>query len=120
MGRVVNIKVKASSVVEVTIAMVIASLSFVLAAIFFGQLTVSSLYRQPAKAQQLAESYLNQSLLDKAYLTETLEHETYQIQRTVSTYQASPLLLVVHIEVLSADYERLAEAKQLVYVEELR
>ena len=120
MATLIKGKVKGSSIIEVTVAMVIASISFLLAASFFWQVALGSLYRQPQKAQQLAISTLNQTLAEGAFVSGPIEHEVYQLRRTIEAYQGSPSLLLVHIEVLSADERLLAEAKQLVYVEKDR
>jgi Tfp pilus assembly protein PilV len=110
-------KVAASTLVEVIVAMVIASISFLLAAGFFWQIAVGSFYRKPMKAEQLAVSLLNQTMAEEAFVSGAVENEVYRVERIVEAYRNTPSLLLVHIRVLTTDDRILSEAKQLVYVE---
>jgi|GEM_PF-4971638 len=88
-------KLKASSLVEVTVAATLFVLVSSSALLLYLQITRSTASLQRLRWQMWLESYVKETLQNRLYQDQILLIETGQAERKISTYRNNPRLLLV-------------------------
>ena len=113
--QVLKVRMAASSIVEVTTALVIISMIFSLAMIIYLNVQRSGIsFRKVDGVIMMEEVYAETKNLKK-YEDRTEEREDIIIYQKVSASGESPDLLVIQLEARDAQGKVIAEQKHLIY-----
>jgi hypothetical protein len=104
MGKMKNIKLKAATLVETIIALVIILVIFGIVTTFLVQVSLNSFSLQPARAAQLFNSYAAATDEKKSFFDEEIEQEGLIINREM--IDDHPLPGLVHIKFRVYDKNR--------------
>jgi hypothetical protein len=112
------VKLKASSLVEVTTAMVLVILIFGIALMIFFNVTSSSLTLQKLKYKVELQHYAQETIFQRSFLSDEIELGNITIIKHVETYQGDPNLVLLHFRAILQPATLLADYKTIVYVPE--
>lgn len=116
MARVINLK--ASSLVEVIIAMVVITLVFGLTLVIYLNVVRSSSLFPKLKASSLLDQVALQTKTEKRFFEETLETGGYHIHKQVSIYRGNERLLLIRLQATDPEGTVLAERNELIPADE--
>ena len=117
-GRLKAQVVSGASLVEVTVSMVLLSIIFGAAWMIFGQVVASGNQRLRRTAEAQAEAWLDTSLQEKTYLSDTRSLDWGRLNREVTLHADFPGLVNVEVIAIRADGRILSKVNQWVYVVE--
>jgi Tfp pilus assembly protein PilV len=117
MAAVMGIKFRASSLVEVTVALVILVLAFGFSLMIYLNVTRSGQTLQKTRYSLLLKEYAENSKVGQQYVDEALEEEGYLLEREVTPYQGNPDLLLLTFTVSNRESKKvLVHQQEIVYV----
>ena len=102
MGKVKYIRLKAATLIETIVALVIILVIFGIVTTFLVQISVNSFSLQHIKASQLVNIYANKTAEEKSFFDEQIEQDNLIIKRQIITDYSNPNL--VHLKFMV--YER--------------
>lgn len=114
-----QIKVKASSLVEVIVALVIITVSFAVCVVVFTQTGFSSYNRYENKGTEILHAYVYKTRLNKNFGNEKTKMESYWIKRTVTPYNNLHNLLLIEFEIADLSNRVFKKEKLLVLNEDV-
>ncbi len=112
-----NGKLRASTLIEVIVAMLIILASFGLALSVIDSNRKSMNTKLLTKAHQCVLSEKNRTLFEKRFFDETIEYGTIRIVKTVEGYPASPKLKKLEIQAINIDEKVLTSLHEIIIVE---
>lgn len=108
---------KGSSIIEVTVAMVLAGITFGLATAIYFNVVTSSLSSQKLKLSIELKHMAIETRKNETYFDSEIEYgDNVIILKRIEAWNDKPQLLVLHLKALNNDQRVLAEYKELVYV----
>lgn len=110
--------ISGSSLVEVTVSLLLVSISFLAAWMIYGYVVSSSAQRLTRTAEAQAEAWLANTLLEENFTADQREFDWGQMERVVSSHPDHELLVQVQILAFRVDGKPLADVNQWVYVAE--
>ena len=116
--RVGNIRIPASSIIEVTVGMVIIGIVFAIALMIYTQLSGSSKNLQQLKYSGKMKSIARETVLQGSWIDETITDEQVIIQKEVIPYGNTKGLFLLQLEALGSDNKVLASQQTIHYVDQ--
>lgn len=110
-------KVKASTLIEVIVALIIILISFGLALMVIDSNHKSADNRTLIKAHQCVLKQKNKCLKEKRFINEELDFNTIHIDQTIEDYPASKELKLLKIEAFDSTKTLLISEKELIIAE---
>lgn len=111
-----SIKLKASTLLEVIVAMIILATVFSLSSALFWNVQYTSLYSKPLHVQLAAQHMMQETLASNRFYSLTQEEDGYVLEQEVLPATAGANLL--HIKIIAVDSadNTLCTIQRLVYV----
>ena len=109
-------KVKASTLIEVMVAMIIVMISFGIAMIIYINVTRSDNQVQKLKVQLLLNETAIKTSNENSFMDEKTETDGIFVNKTVNSYNGIPGLNFLLLEAFDANGKKIAERKELVIV----
>jgi len=116
--KLLQSKVPASSIIEVTVAMVLIVMTFAFALMIYLNVTATGGNLQKLKYANRLQQMAIEDARNNDYLGITLEEEDATIIKAVAPYRNNPQLLLVSYKALQGNDRVLATHEILVYVPE--
>jgi len=114
MRQALNNKVKGNTIIEVLIAMAILAFCSSLAVVIYLNIQKSSLPFFKIKAVELAEQYMNKSVMNSEFTDEGFQAEEFTVKRTINSPQLYPDCYVLRILVFDSNKKKIHELEQIV------
>lgn len=108
-------KIPSATIVEVTVAMVLAGTCFVLAFMVFGQLAASGFNERGLEIELAVENLIATTVQENSYINETISTEKWVMEKKISMYNGHASLLLLEISVSDLNGKELLSRKQLLY-----
>jgi Tfp pilus assembly protein PilV len=115
--RRTGVKLKAASLLEVVIAMVIISIVFGVGMMTYMNILKSSFSVQQLNATLLLNKIVEETKQEQSFFDETITEENITVYKKASKYQGNDNLVLLELEVLDAENKILANRKQLIRTE---
>lgn len=109
--------IKAFTILESMVAMVIVMIVFSLASIVVINVSSSGVTRQKHIAHVMIRNLRNETIQEKRFIDEAFELDNLRVEKTLLDYPGSEQLKVLLIEVLKED-KKIMENKELIIVNE--
>jgi Tfp pilus assembly protein PilV len=113
-----NKKTKASSLVEVIIAMVIIAITFSLGIMIYINVIYSSYNEQKNTAYNLLELYAAQTKQQKSYVDQYEEIDGFIIEKKISNYNNDQYLILMELNAYNVEKKHLINRKEIVFLSE--
>ncbi|PCJ87266.1 MAG: hypothetical protein COA57_04870 [Flavobacteriales bacterium] len=110
-------KIKATTLVETLIAMVIVMITFGLGLMIYVNVMNSGNQQLKLNAQLLMNQMAAETKTDNNFLDEEMETETLKIIKTVLPYEGSKRLNILMFEAFNKGGKKVTERKELIIVE---
>ena len=111
-----NNHLKASSLIEVVVAMVILSVTFTVCLMVFNNITRSTYSLRQMKYSLILQNLKLKTEQEKSYFDEVISEENEIVYKKVSHYNNRENLILLEFEVVDAGNEVIAERKDLIYL----
>lgn len=108
-----NDKIKAFSIIESMVSMVIVVLMFSLSAMVIANVTTSGVSKEKQAAYMLVKSLRNETLRNYRFIDESVEVKGLLIEKTILNYNRNEALKVLLIEASKGE-KKLYESKELI------
>ena len=112
-------KLKAISVVESMVAMVLIVLSFGAGMALFLQVMTTDRLTSHTRARVVLQQVMVETKQTQRYLNETLELEGLTIEKKIETYPAGTDTYVLHLQAMDSKYEQLVHIREILYLPQL-
>ncbi len=112
------LRVKASSIIEVSVAMVITSIALSCSLMLFQRISTSSYSLQELKAQQLLTTRIEHTLRTSNLTNFTETTDQLTIEQKTHAYPPQQNLMIIHLTAYRQDGKQVAELKRIVYAAE--
>jgi hypothetical protein len=115
-------RVIASSLVEVTVAMILVIMVFGMALSIYLKVTGSGVTLQRLRHRLMLQAYANQTKREGSFLDARIEKESGEgpvltIEKKVMPYQGNPRLLLLELQLVNSEEDSIiGRYKELVYV----
>ena len=109
------LKIKGSSILEVTTAMVLVGIIFIISTMIYFNLITSNKSRRQLKAEQLLNHLVQENIANKQFLDGQYSYGTFTIYQQVESYKQNKNLFWFRLEARDADGKIIADYNQLVY-----
>lgn len=109
-------KLKAISVVESMVAMVLIVLSFGAGMALFLQVMTTDRLTSNTKARVVLNQVLVETKQSQSYLDETLERQGLTIEKKIIPYETRTDTYIINLEALDSKYEQLVQIREIVYL----
>lgn len=109
-------KVSSATIVEITVAMVLAGTCFLLAFMVFGRVAASRFNEKSLTMELAVENLIVTTLQENRFTDETIRTEDWILHKEVSTYNGHAGLLLLVIQVTDVKGKDLLTRRQLFYV----
>lgn len=113
-----NFKIKAFTIVESMVSMVIVMLVFSLTSMVIVNVIKSGVSRDKQNAYMFVNAIRNETIQQARFIDETVEVNDILIQKTILEYKKSENLKVLLIEAFKGE-TKLFESKEIVMVEQI-
>jgi hypothetical protein len=107
-------RIRASSLLEVIISMVIILLVFTMAMMISANVMRSSLSVKKINAQAVLHELLGKAEQDKEASTNSFMIDSLRIDQVVKPYNETPALLEIHLIAFDTNQEKVAELQKVV------
>ena len=107
-------KVKASTIVEVLIAMVIIVVVFGIAMMIYANVTQSSLSVKKIKAEAVLNEYLQNAEKSTGNTTQSFTIDSLRIEQTIKSYNAEKSLVEIDLVAYDPNQKRVAELHKVI------
>lgn len=114
--KIGNVRVRASSLVEVTTAIVVISMVFSLAIMIYLNVQKSGLTAQRMAGVYKIDDVLTETIKTGMYQSRQVSFDTHTVYQDVAVSPDVPGLLVVRLEARDENGKVVAERKRLFYV----
>jgi hypothetical protein len=111
-------KIKAFSIIESMVSMVIVVLMFSLSAIVIANVTTTGITKEKQNAYILVKSLRNETLRNSRFIDEVVEVKGLLIEKTIVDYNRNEELKILLVKASKVE-EKLFESKELIIVKEL-
>ncbi len=118
MVRVTKRKIKASSLLETIVAMVILVAVFTIAIMIFVNVTATGFNFQKIHANNLLKNLSRQTVKEMKLYDENLEVNNILVVKKVSKYQEQKGLFVLELSAFNKDSIKLAQRRELIFQNE--
>ncbi|MBO9702110.1 MAG: hypothetical protein J7604_18015 [Sporocytophaga sp.] len=118
MAELTRLKIKASSLIEVVVAMVVMVITFGVGMMIYHNILRSGINLQNVKAEMLLSRIAEETVRSKSYFDEDIKEGELIVRKKVGKYQNSTSLLQLEIQVYSKEEKLLAEGNNLILVDE--
>lgn len=108
-------RLRASTLIEVVVAMLIAAICFSLAFAILGRLGTQTTGYTRTSAEREVNNLLDQSLLEKNFINDEITFDDFYISKSVENYPAGRDLLQIKVTAFKLNGDTLTESKRLVY-----
>ncbi|HYF68574.1 MAG TPA: hypothetical protein VD884_10575 [Ohtaekwangia sp.] len=109
-------RLKGSSLIEVTVALVIITLVFSLAMVIYLNVQRSGLYAFKLSCEMMLNEVYTNTVRSEDYQNKEVTYDEVFIYQEVKTYPGSGNLLLITLEAREPGGKMIAERKHLVYV----
>lgn len=109
-----NHKLKAASLLETILALVITMLVFGIASMVYVNVLKSGITLSALTARQKLEVLAEETKRSKTFVSETVKEEGYTIEKSIEPYQGNTSLLKMELQVIDEQGKVLAEYKELL------
>lgn len=109
-------RLKASSLVEVTVSMVVMVMVFSMALIIYLNVTGAGITSPKLQLKMFLQSYAAKTKREKVFKNEELKWEQYIIRKIVLPYKGNTDLLLCTYSAYNQSEKLVAERKELVYL----
>ena len=114
----VKSKVRASTILEVLISMIIILIVFTIGMMIFGNVSRLSLSAQKVKAESILEERLLNAEQSKINLDETVTVGDFQIEQEIKQYGNNSHLFLVHLIAWDNNRIKIAELQKVILTNE--
>ena len=108
-------KTRASSILEITTAMVLVSMIFVSSAMIYLNLTASGKSKRQVQISHLLNRLAQENIAEGIFLDQQYRYETFTVYQQVVLYKKQTDLFWFSLEALGNDGKVIATHNQLVY-----
>lgn len=117
MGELKLTKIKASSLIEVVVAMVIIVMILGIAATIYFQVSASTNLLRKVQATLILDSIAHATDLNQTFYDETINlNGIYKIEKKIISYQSSVNLIELNLSIYDPEKGLIATRKQLINV----
>lgn len=109
-----NAKVKASTILEVIIAMVVILVVFGIAMMIYANVTQSSLSVKKIKAEAILKEYLQNAEKADENTTQTFTADDLRIEQQVKSYDNEKKLIEIDLAAYDANQQQVAELHKVI------
>lgn len=113
--KIVNYKVEASSILEVTTAMILVGIIFVISSMIYFNLSTSNKSMRKLKVEHLLNHLALENITNRQYLDQQYKYETFTVHQQVTSYKKNNNLLWFQLEAIGKDGKVIATHNCLVY-----
>lgn len=113
--KVFSFKIHASSILEVTTAMVLVGIIFIISTIIYFNLIASNKSRRQIKVEHLLNHLVQESVANKLFLDQQYSYGTFTVFQQVSYYRQNNSLFWFQLEAQGRDGKVIARFNRLVY-----
>jgi len=107
-------KLRASTIVEVLIAMVIIVVVFGIAMMIYANVMRSSLSVKKIKAEAVLKEYLQNAEKSNGNITQSFSVDSLNIEQTVKSYNAEKNLVEIDLVAYDANQQKVAELHKVI------
>jgi Tfp pilus assembly protein PilE len=107
-------KVKASTILEVLISMVIIMVVFGIAMMIYANVTQFSLSVKKIKAEALLNEYLQTAEKSNGNTTQSFNVDSLSIQQTIKSYNTEKNLVEIDLAAYDANQQKVAELHKVI------
>ncbi|MCR6641070.1 MAG: hypothetical protein NVV82_19280 [Sporocytophaga sp.] len=118
MAELIQQKIKASSLIEVVVAMVVMVITFGVGMMIYHNILRSGINLQNVKAEMLLSKISEETIRSRSYFDEDINEGELIVRKKVGKYQNNALLLLLEIQVYSKEEKLLAESNNLILADE--
>jgi type II secretory pathway pseudopilin PulG len=108
-------KVKASTILEVLISMVIIIVVFGIAMMIYANVTQSSLSVKKIKAEAVLNGYLQTAEKSTGNTTQSFTVDSLRIEQTIKSYNTEKNLVEIDLVAYDAGQQKVAELHKVIY-----
>lgn len=108
-------RLRASTLLEVVVAMLIAAVCFSLAFAILGRLGSQTSGKTRAAAEREVNNLLDQSLPEKNFINDEIIYEDFYIRKSAEYYPSARDLLQIKVTAFKTNGDTLTESKRLIY-----
>jgi len=109
-----NTKIKASTILEVLIAMVIIMVIFGIAMMIYANVTQSSLSVKKIKAEAVLREYLQSAEKSNGNTTQSFTLDDLHIEQTIKSYNAEKKLVEIDLVAYDINQQKVAELHKVI------
>jgi Tfp pilus assembly protein PilE len=110
----INTKVKASTILEVLISMVIIVVVFGIAMMIYANVTQSSLSVKKIKAEAVLGEYLQNAEKSTGNATQSFTVDSLNIEQTIKSYNTEKHLVEIDLVAYDANQQKVAELHKVI------
>lgn len=114
MAGMMDKRVKASSLLETIVALMVIVLIFGIAMTIYGNVLKNSTSPAELKASQRLKEIAWETKRHKSYFDASYTEEGIEIEKTVSKYQGKEGIILLELKAIAPDSRKLAEYKELI------
>lgn len=111
-------KLKAISIIESMVAMVLIVISFGAGMALFLQILTTDKLTSNTKARVILNQIIEESKYSQKYIDETLEREGLTIEKKISPYDKQANAYIISLEALDSKYHQLVQIREIIYIPE--
>ncbi len=115
--KLLNQKVSASSLIEVSVALVLSGIVFTVAIMIFMNVARFGLSNNKIKYHYQLQALANRDIQNGNFLSEQIAEGPVMIVKRISYYQSNPNLIHIEYTAINSMEKNLAVYRRLVYVE---
>jgi Tfp pilus assembly protein PilV len=109
-----NAKIKASSILEVIVAMVIIFVVFGMGMMIYANVTRSSLSAQKIQARAILLEELNKAEQSRAPSARSMDTAGFRVEQEVAPYPDDTLLSVIHLTAYDGNQNKISELQKVI------
>jgi hypothetical protein len=118
MAKLNHCKIKASSLIEVVVAMVIMVITFGVGMMIYHNILRSGINLQKVKAEHLLYKVTEKTIESKSFFDEDFIEGALLVRKKVGSYQNNASLLLLELQVFTKEEKLLAESNVLILADE--
>lgn len=114
-GSKLNKRVKASTILEVIVSMVVIVLVFGIAMMIFANVTRTSLSVKKTKALAILNHVMSIAEMNQQNITQTISVDDFRIEQEVKPYGENANLIDIHLTAYDQNQQKVAELEKILY-----
>jgi Tfp pilus assembly protein PilV len=116
-NKIINRKIKASSILEVVVALVLAMIVFGISMMLFANVVRSGVSLQQLHGTLLLNDLYIRTRENKSFYDEEIKEGDNIIHKKVSKFKNMPQLVLLELEIVNPEDKKLSSRKDIILIE---